>query len=238
MDEIDDTRRRILIHALTAGSLIGLFKSQLVSAESLFGATPREMPEDQSVYRVRGMVHVNGKRATEKTRIAPGDTIETGQSGQLIFKLGSHALLLHTLTNIAIAPNDSPVISTLSITNGRVLSVSSHSKMRIKMPVAHIGVRGTGWYAEADLDRSYFCTCYGITDVSATNDPTSKTSITSQHHDKPVYILKEAASGQSIVDAPFINHTDEELTLIEAIVGRTPPFIFPIGDYAGPRREY
>jgi len=60
----------------------------------------------------------------------------------------------------------------------------------------------------------------------------------SQHHDKPLYILANATPGESIRRAPFINHTDQELMLIESLVGRTPPFVFPIDSYTAPRRDY
>jgi hypothetical protein len=101
-----------------------------------------------------------------------------------------------------------------------------------------MGIRGTGWYAESDPDQTYFCTCYGTTDVSASNDPDSRETVVSRHHDKPLYILADAERGKSIRDAPFKNHTDQELMLIEALVGRTPPFTFPKDDYSGPRRDY
>jgi hypothetical protein len=58
------------------------------------------------------------------------------------------------------------------------------------------------------------------------------------HHDKPLYILANQPKGQNIRAAGFINHTDQELMLIEALVGRTPPFVFPKSDYTGPRRNY
>jgi len=57
-------------------------------------------------------------------------------------------------------------------------------------------------------------------------------------HDRPLYILGQGPAGRTIRDAPFINHTDQELMLIEALVGRTPPFVFPKDDYTGPRRDY
>jgi hypothetical protein len=59
-----------------------------------------------------------------------------------------------------------------------------------------------------------------------------------RHHDRPLYILAGEQSGQNIRAAPFINHTDQELMLIEALVGRSPPFVFPKDNYIGPRRPY
>jgi len=62
--------------------------------------------------------------------------------------------------------------------------------------------------------------------------------VASKHHDEPVYILAAPKDGKTIRNAPFINHTDQELMLIEALVGRSPPFVFPSEDYAGPRKDY
>jgi hypothetical protein len=74
--------------------------------------------------------------------------------------------------------------------------------------------------------------------VEAATDPASRETITAKHHDRPVYIVKDAPAGRGIRAAPFINHTDEELALVEALVGREPPFLFPKDSYGGPRRRY
>ena len=103
---------------------------------------------------------------------------------------------------------------------------------------ATIGIRGTGVYMESDPEQTYFCTCYGVADVSATNDPESKETVAAKHHDKPLYILGNEPKGKNIRPAPFVNHTDQELMLIESLVGRVPPFVFPMEDYNAPRRDY
>jgi hypothetical protein len=61
--------------------------------------------------------------------------------------------------------------------------------------------------------------------------------VISKHHDQPLYVLPSAANGELIVAAPFINHTDTELALIEELVGRTTPFAFSGGGYEVPRRR-
>jgi hypothetical protein len=35
-----------------------------------------------------------------------------------------------------------------------------------------------------------------------------------------------------------LNHTDQELALIETLVGRKTPFVFATDAYSGPRRGY
>ena len=80
------------------------------------------------------------------------------------------------------------------------------------------------------------CTCYGETELAAADDPSVQESIVSTHHDAPRYILAADAPGSRIRPAPFKDHTDEELALLEALVGRTLPFT-PAGLYDRPRRR-
>ena len=110
--------------------------------------------------------------------------------------------------------------------------------VKMETLVATIGIRGTGVYMESDPEQSYICTCYGVTDIGAINDKQSSETVSATHHDRPLYILGKAPSGASIRRAPFINHTDQELMLIETLVGRTAPFAFPGNQYSAPRREY
>jgi hypothetical protein len=130
------------------------------------------------------------------------------------------------------------VINGLRMLTGKLLTVSRNTPMRVLSATATIGIRGTGFYLESDPELTYFCTCYGVTDVEASADPESKTTVVSYHHNRPLYILKDQGQGNNIRNAPFVNHTDQELTLIEALVGRTPPFVFSNDAYSAPRRDY
>ncbi len=130
------------------------------------------------------------------------------------------------------------LINGLRMLTGKLLTVSRNSSMRVRTATATIGIRGTGFYIESDPELTYFCTCYGTTDVAASEDPASTTTVVSQHHDRPLYILKGEGAGKNIRKAPFVNHTDQELALIEALVGRTTPFVFANDAYSAPRRDY
>jgi hypothetical protein len=132
---------------------------------------------------------------------------------------------------------ESSFISGLNLFAGKLLSVSRNSPMNVNTATATIGIRGTGFYVEADPEQTYFCTCYGTTDVNSSTNPASKQTITATHHDQPVYIVNDK-QGKNIRNAPLINHTDQELTLIEALVGRTTPFVFANDEYSAPRRDY
>lgn len=240
-EDIEDPRRRRVVEALTLG-LIGAGLPAGTALAQVFGRRPGKLPAGRSIYRVTGTALVNGRPATLETPVRPGDTVETGKDSELIFAVGGHAMLLRSNTRMVIQGEprsaSSLLISLVRVVTGALLSVSRNTPMKIMTPTATIGVRGTGWYTEANPEQTYFCTCYGTTDVTASNDPASRTTVVSKAHDRPLYILGKGPSGRSIRDAPFINHTDQELMLIEALVGREPPFVFPKDDYTGPRRDY
>ena len=230
-----------MIKALAAGLLASGFFPRSLLAGGLLGSTPKKLPTGQSIYRLSGEVTVNGARATSESQISPADTIETGKNSEAIFVVGSHALLLRAESQVTLegrSEGGSFLINGLRLLTGKLLSVSRDQQMQVKTATAAIGIRGTGFYVESDPELTYFCTCYGLTDVAAINDPSSTDTVQSSHHDKPLYILNEAQPGQSILRAPFINHTDQELMLIETLVGRTPPFVFPREQYKSPRRDY
>ena len=91
---------------------------------------------------------------------------------------------------------------------------------------------------ESDPEQTYFCTCYGTTDVESNADPTSRETILAKQHDQPVYVVADGGPGRNIRPAPVINHSDAELELIETIVGRRPPFLdLPQQGYP-PRNPY
>jgi hypothetical protein len=241
-DELDDPRRRWLIQALSTG----FFSSGLIGtsalAQSFFGSKPAKLPPGQSIYRITGEATVNGIRATLQTRINPGDTIKTGKNSEIIFIVNNQSMILRSDSHLVIEATQkdegSLLVKGLRMFAGKILTVSRNTPMQIETPSATMGIRGTGFYVEADPELTYFCTCYGATVIQSTVDPESKTSVIATHHNRPLYIAKNAQQGKHIRNAPFINHTDQELTLIEALVGRTTPFVFSNDAYAAPRRNY
>jgi hypothetical protein len=91
---------------------------------------------------------------------------------------------------------------------------------------AIIGIRGTGIYLEAERKRTYACLCYGEALMSPVNRPDAAQTVTTTHHESPLYIYADGAMppNQMMTQAPVVNHTDAELILLESLVGRTPPF--------------
>jgi len=237
-DELDDPRREFLVKLLTLGALTsgGMSFSNLAQA---MGKIPKVLPPGKSFFDINGQVLVNKKTATLDTFIKPGDTIETGPSSRAIFVIGKDAF--HMRADSSLKVDGSAIINTLRLFSGKVLSVFGHrqnQKLSLHTSTATIGVRGTGVYMETDPEKSYVCTCYGLTDISSSVNRNFKTTVLSKHHDAPKYILTDEHKGNLIVPAPMINHTDQELILIESLVGREPPFGIEGDLYQGPRKDY
>ena len=240
--EIDDPRRILLVRALSAGLLYGALTPAQAITFGLFGSKPSKLPDGQSIYRLAGDVKVNAQVAKLDTRIRPGDLVQTGKNSEIVFVVGGNSMILRSDSQLNLDPPpgvlSSLLIGGLRLLTGKLLSVSHNSAMRVTSATATIGIRGTGFYIEADPEQTYFCNCYGVTDIQASNDPNSRETLTSTNHGRPVYIVANGSSGSKIRTAPFINHTDQELALIETLVGRERPFVFPRRNYSAPRRTY
>jgi hypothetical protein len=240
---LDDPRRRWLIQALSAGVFTTALADANAQGFSIFGSRPQRLPPTQSIYGLAGQVTVNDTAATLATRIKAGDTVETGKNSEIIFVVNTHSMILRGDSKLVIEPSAdtgavSTIIAGLRMISGKLLSVSRNAPMRLSTSTSTIGIRGTGFYVEADPDLTYFCTCYGATQVTSNSDPQSTETIAASHHDRPVYIAREGAEGRKIRNAPFLNHTDQELSLIETLVGRRVPFVFGKDTYTAPRRTY
>jgi hypothetical protein len=225
-----------LVQALTAGFFAAGLSEARAQWFNFFRSQPAPLPPGQSIHRLSGEVHINGEAATMQSVIKAGDTVETGRKSELIFVVNTHAMILRGESRLQIEPPaaslaGSLAIGALRLATGKLLSVSRNARMRVTTSTATIGVRGTGFYVESDPEQSYFCTCYGATEVQATHDPESRETIHTSYHDRPVYVLKDGGTGQNIRSAPVFNHSDQELALIETLVGRTTPFPASGGSY-------
>ena len=239
--ESDDPRRRTLIQMLAAGMFGGITTASTDLLAQILGSPPSKLPPGKSVYRISGDVEINGTRGTLESKIGGGSIIKTGRDSEIVYVVGESAYIARPNTEIVIetSSRESAVVTGLRLLTGKLLSVfPSRRPVQLTTRVASIGIRGTGAYLESEPDQTYFCTCYGVAEVTANSDPQSKETVAATHHDRPLYILANEQPGKNIRNAPFINHTDQELMLIETLVGREPPFVFPKSDYTGPRRNY
>ncbi|MDH3451309.1 MAG: hypothetical protein OEN20_02735 [Gammaproteobacteria bacterium] len=236
LERLETQRRDFLVRALGAGFFASGLAGAMLQAAYGAGKVPRELPPGKSIYEIKGRASVDGTQASLDTQVQPNSLLETGRSSRIIFAVGKDAFILRSNSRLQLSGNE--LVNTLRLAAGAVLSVFGKSEHRIVTTTASVGIRGTGIYVESDPERSYVCTCYGVTDIQAATDANSREQITSLHHDAPRYVTAGGAVGQRIQPAPFINHTDTELMLIEELVGRVPPFAFSGSGYTAPRRDY
>lgn len=235
-------RRQFLRQAMGASILLtaGGGGAMLPALVHALGKIPDQLIPGKSIYDMRGSVFVDGKLANEDTYISASSLVETGSSSYVVFVIGFDAHILRENSRVQFSGKDN-LEESLRLATGKLLSVfgartggASHT---VQTTTATIGIRGTGLYVESEPDVSYACTCYGKVDIASTDDPQSKETVVSVHHDAPRYITRDGKAGGRITSAPMKNHTDEELMLIEQLVGRTPSFA-TLKSYTAPRKGY
>ena len=214
--------RRRLLKALAAAGVLGPAGISGLIRDAL---AKGDAPIQQGLHRVRGEVIVNHKPATEGQLIKPGDTVVTGANSEAIYVIGQDAFMQRELTTVSFGSET--VKNLMRVVSGRILSVFGKGARTIQTATATIGIRGTGCYIEEENHgakvRTYFCLCYGDVDLTPTAAPREAERYSTVHHDKPMYIHNDMKMPKMMVPADVINHTDAELTLLEALVGRTPP---------------
>lgn len=207
-------RRRVLTTLLAGGA----------AAPLAFDALVREALARDSRTGLRGFrgdVSVNGAPANFHMEIRPGDTIRTGPGAEAIYVLGRDAFLQRGESHVAFGSGAAADL--MRVITGKLLSVFDRGQKRIATPAATIGIRGTGCYIEAAEERTYFCLCYGEAELARNSDPDQRETVHTRHHDKPMW-LSDKPGTDMMSAASVINHTDAELTLLEGLVGRKPPF--------------
>ena len=224
-NNLDDPRRGFLIKALSLGVFAGASATGLIQKSHALGKVPPKLPPGRSIYKLSGVVLVDGKIADIDTQIAPNSLVSTGTDSHVIFVVASDAFILRGNSQLQMG-GSGLLVKGMRILSGKLLSVfgkreETHS---ITTSTSTIGVRGTGIYIESDPELSYVCTCYGHTLVSANANPNITEDVVTKHHDRPLYVLPTSGGKRLILPAPVINHSDTELALIEELVGRTTPF--------------
>lgn len=224
-EQLDDERRRDHLRKLLSCGALGLMPYHFAYA-GWFSSSSKKLADDKSIYTLRGDVTVNGLAADRSTRIRSGDRVRTGERSEIVFAVGGDSFLLHSNSEMEIAGFNF-FVNNLRLLTGRLLSVFAKRKPGEKLDLgastATIGIRGSGVYLEVEPELTYLCTCYGKVALVANDDPDDSEIITTTNHDAPRYIASSPTRGSRIRPAPVINHTNRELQLLEAIVGREVP---------------
>ncbi|MEO5367064.1 MAG: hypothetical protein H7831_12105 [Magnetococcus sp. WYHC-3] len=194
---------------------------------------------------LEGHARVDGLPARLGMLVRHDQTLETGADSRLALVMHQDAFLVGPSTRLRFQPaitasrplplwaqaGDAPLaapplaafdVGGVILERGRVLSVFAPGNRLMRMPRMDIGIRGTGLFMQADADQDYLCLCYGSARVTPTITPDIPRDVNTRHHESPMRI--EADAPHQLVKASMLNHTDDELILLESLVGRRPPF--------------
>ena len=179
--------------------------------------------ESSVIHELQGTVTVNKKVLTLTSIIRSGDEIMVSPDGKLVFSIGEDAFLVRGGSTLQVyAEEGGMLVSALRLVTGAMLDVYGKRKTttRIYTATATIGIRGTAVYASVMPDRLYTCTCYGHTDLIVGLD---KADIIATHHN--AHIVTTGKNGNAQMKAfEVLDHNDDELRMLEALVGRKPIF--------------
>jgi len=143
-----------------------------------------------------------------------GDRIQTGGDGRLVIVVGRDAMIVRRNSSLNVLANGFRLVT------GAVLTVFSPGRSRqLTTPTATIGIRGTAVYLEAERGRTYACTCYGEAELGSAFDPSARETVRTKRHEQPRYLMAKS-SPQMLMQAPVLNHTDEELRMLEGLLSR------------------
>ena len=174
-----------------------------------------------NVVELMGDASVNGQRLLPQQSVVTGDEIVTGPSSTLIFVVGNSAFHMRQNTRMLVERGPSiNAVSLLRLLTGAVVSVwGKGSNRQIVTPTLTAGIRGTGVYTEvfsSQGDRTYFCNCYGVVDLTSGKE--RKVSESSYH--QAVWTESGRGGQPTLSPARAINHTDEELEYLARLVGQ------------------
>jgi len=182
------------------------------------------------IRQMEGEVRIDGRPAVIGQQVGIGQLVETGPGAHVVFVVGNDAFLQRESSSFRMDEGDG--VRILRYLTGKVLSVFGKGRKQLDTPTATIGIRGTGCYIEVEETRTYFCLCYGSALLVPKADPNRRKSLRTRHHEYPLYIDRSAGV-RAVLPAHVINHSDDELVMLEALVGRRPPFLD--SGYSGPR---
>jgi len=207
-DEVLWFRRRSFLRAAAAWTAAGGFAAAHAQQRS-------------NVVELRGDVLLNGQPLRPGQTIQTGDRIDTGPGSHLVFVIGSTAMQVRENSRIAVERGATlNTVSVLRLITGAVVSVFGRGTSRqIVTPTLTAGIRGTGVYTEvfpAQRDRTYFCNCYGVIDVAAGGERV----VSNASYHQSFWGEPEPRNGRLLTPANAINHTDEEVEFVAALLGQ------------------
>ncbi len=179
------------------------------------------MAQAANIHELSGKVYINNELATLNSTIRSGDLVTTSHNGRISFSIDGDAFLLKERTSLKVGTKDSVVINVLRLFTGKLLSVFGEGRHReIVTSTATIGIRGTACFLNVMSKSTYYCNCYGKTELRAEN---IKEEFKATHHNAH-QIDFDGMHVMGMEVMMVIDHSDDELRQLESYVGRVPVF--------------
>lgn len=198
----------------------------LSTSVALLGLMPR-LSYANVIRKMRGKVWVNNVPATLESLIKPGDTVKTGANSQVIFVIDNDVYQLGERSSLRLRYNPSSnnrIVNAMRLISGALMGVFGKGNKTIQSPTATLGIRGTGLFLQIEPESTYFCTCYGETEIYTRGMGPNKPLVSATHH--KAYSISHDTHDTRIWDDTMKYHTDDELYYLESLVGRKPPATF------------
>jgi len=175
--------------------------------------------------QLAGPAFINGRPAAAGAAVNPGDHVVAGHGAEVTFVSGDAVYRLRALTDLTLGSAE-VLRGALRLVTGGLLAVFGGGRHTIVTPRATMGIRGSGVYVESTPEQLYMCNCYGTARVVVPlgGGRTIEQEFTATRHNARV-LAPDAAGSLQLREAAQMNHADEELVALEALAGRTPPFM-------------
>lgn len=186
---------------------------------ALGGWSAAHAQQRSNVVELVGDALLNGGRMRRESVVQSGDSIETGPGSNLVFVIGNTSFLVRQNSRLTVERGATlSAVSVLRLLTGAVASVWGRGTSRqIVTPTLTAGIRGTGVYTEVfpeQAARTYFCNCYGVVEMAAGAD---RATSRADYH-QSFWGEAQPQGGKLLTPAKPINHTDEELEMLAALV--------------------
>lgn len=197
------------------------FLSAAAAFTAMGGYAGAQAQARSNVVELIGDALLNGRKMLPQTPIQTGDTVETGPGSSLIFVLGEASFQVRQNTRLNVERGTSlTAVSVLRMITGGVASVWGKGRpRRIMTPTLTAGIRGTGVYTEimkTQDQRSYFCNCYGVVDLTVGNE----TVVSDAVYHQAFWGETIAQKDRLLTPAKPLNHSDEELEFLARLINQ------------------
>ena len=195
---------------------------QAASAWVAMGGWQAAVAQQRSnIVDLQGDALVNGQPLSRQQTLQTGDTVQTGPGSSVVFVIGNASFMVRQNTHMTVERGASLfTVTVLRLLSGAVASVwGTGTRRQIVTPTLTAGIRGTGVYTEVfptQDNRSYFCNCYGQVDLNAGDSAVLSKAV----YHQAFWGEPAPRDGRSLTPAKALNHTDEELEYLAALVGQ------------------